>query len=162
MNIILLFVLQAVSAISDLEHMSRCLPAVRTFIADGGGSVDWLFEKADDDADVVLLYMMRMCYFRHDREIESTRYDAKALFGRVTDRVESFTDHEFALLSEAVRQEVVSGKPYEELFNKPLSEESEWESGFQKILFVVPLIGVGLAALVARGLIRPKVPTKHD
>lgn len=130
---------------SDLAHMSRCLPAVRSFISEGGDSVDWLFERAEEDADVVLLYMIRMCFFFHERYPGPHSYDAKALFGRVTSSVPSFTDSEFKLLSEAVHTEMISQKPFEELFNPLPGDTDFFTRTFDSIL--IPVLGMifGLA-----------------
>lgn len=135
---------------SDLTHMSRCLPAVRSFISEGGDSVDWLFERADEDADVVLLYMIRMCYFFHERSPGPHVYDAKALFGRVTSSVPSFTDSEFKLLSEAVHMEMTSQKPFEELFNPPPGDTDFFTGSVDSMLIPVlgMILGLGIPALV--------------
>ena len=126
-----------IAGMSDLEHMSKCLPAVRFFVSEGGDSVDWLFEKANNDADVVLLYMMRMCYFHQDRN-NPNQYDTGEIFARVSGHVPSFSEQELTILGEAVSREVISGKPYDELFNK----DSGFFSGSHKtatflVLFVL-------------------------
>lgn len=137
----MLMTLCVASQVSDQEHMSRCLPAVRSFISEGGDSVDWLFEQANEDADVVLLYMVRMCYFFHERSLPTAIYDAKALFARVTTSVPSFTDTEFKLLGEAVYMEMVSQKPFEELFN-PLPETSNFLFTGTMDSILIPVLGM--------------------
>ena len=145
----LLSILGASHALPDIAHMQKCLPAVRSFIADGGDSVDWLFEKANNETDVVLLYMLRMCYFHHERD-DLHQYNAKRLFSKVAGSVESFGDYEFELLTQAIKQEMVSGKPYEELVNKLEGEGEEWI----QLLYQPAVVGLGVTGLLVGVLIR--------
>ena len=137
MRYFVLAFLVGIEAMDNRTHMSNCLPAVRSFVAEGGDSVDWLFEQANDDADVVLLYMIRMCFFFHKRD-DHQQYDCGALFSKVTGTVPSFDQSHFSLLNEAVRGEIVSGKPYEELFNK---EDARWSLSAPTAI-VVGLLGL--------------------
>ena len=97
---------------SEQDHMSHCLPAVRKFMTDGSDSVEWLFEKANEETDVVILYLTRMCFFHHPRSEE--KYDMAPVFKQVTDKVASFDQDEFDLLSEAVRLEIVRGQYFQD------------------------------------------------
>ena len=134
--------------------MSRCLPAVRSFVRDGGDSVDWLFEQASNDADVVLLYSLRMCYFFHDREA-SEMYNVNELFKQVTGHVPSFSEKEFEILSEAVKLEIASGRPMQELFNPSAPESllSQLDTASLPILGMVIGLGIPLYMWSKRRLI---------
>ena len=129
--------------VGDQEHMSRCLPAVRKFVTDGSDSVEWLFEKASDDADVVILYLARMCFFYHER-LANEKYDMAPVFKAVTGKVESFGQHEFDLLSEAVRLEIVRGQHFEEYLESVSAEAPE--AGMDMILVQVcaAVLGLGI------------------
>jgi hypothetical protein len=142
--------------------MSRCLPAVRSFVRDGGDSVDWLFEQASNDADVVLLYSLRMCFFFHDRE-EVDAYKMNELFEKVTGHVPSFSDTEFALLSEAVKLEIASGRAMEELFNPapPESLLSQLET-VVSVPILGMVIGLGIIPLYMWSKRRVINRTKQD
>ena len=108
--IISLFVFQGTATFQreDRDHMARCMPAVRAFVSEGGDSILRLLAEAFDDVDVVLLYLLRMCYFHHDRDTVNG-YDVEKLFKDSQRKVSSFTDYEFTLLTEAIKEEQVSG-----------------------------------------------------
>lgn len=88
----------------DYEHMGRCMPAVRNFVSAGDDSFDLLLKQANDDIDVVLLYLLRKCYFHHSRDSDNL-YDMGKLQRGLIVEVASFTDYEFSLLTEALRAE---------------------------------------------------------
>ena len=68
-------------------------------------------EQAKDDIDVVLLYLLRMCYFDHVRE--DGEYSMHTVYAQRKGAVESFTDYEFALLTAAINEEQANRSLYE-------------------------------------------------
>ena len=80
------------------------MPAVRSFVSVGDDSFDVLLKQANDDIDVVLLYLLRKCYFHHSRDSDNL-YDMGKLHRELKVEVASFTDYEFSLLTEALRAE---------------------------------------------------------
>lgn len=97
----------------DQEHMARCMPATRRFVSEGGDAIEWLLEQAKDDIDVVLLYLLRMCYFDHVRE--DSEYSMNTVYAQREGAVESFTDYEFALLTAAINEEQANRSLYERI-----------------------------------------------
>lgn len=99
----------------DQEHMARCMPATRRFVSEGGEAIEWLLDQAKDDIDVVLLYLLRMCYFDHVRG--DGEYVMHTVYAQRKGAVESFTDDEFALLTAAINEEQANRSLYQRVMN---------------------------------------------
>ena len=102
----------AAAAVSDLTHMKSCVTSVRSVISDGGEEIDSLYKKANYNTDTVLLYLLRMCYYHHDRS--SVEYDMSALLSTHKTKVDRFTQKEFDLITEVTREEAINQSLYKD------------------------------------------------
>lgn len=81
-------------------QMARCVTSVRLFVESGGPSIDWLTEKANNDIDSVLLYLLRLCYYH------STPSDElQTVFDSIKTSVASFSPYELTLLQNVLADE---------------------------------------------------------
>ena len=139
---LLALILTTASGLSDFHHMRNCVTSVRVFVSDGGEPIEWLRTKARGDDDTVLLYLLRLCYF-YQTDKAGVPYDMPALYSRHKESVASFTDEEFALLSEVIRQEAITGIPYTE--HGPLTDTTDFGLDYMKL--VLPFL-TGMALVV--------------
>lgn len=142
-----LLLLASAAEIPDAVHLRACVSSVRSFVSDDNPGVDWLLEKANQDLDTVVLYLLRMCYFHHQRVVDA--YSMQPVFDSTKSTVSGFSEYEFQLLAEIVKEEASEGSEYR------LDESIKLEapSGAWEITAVVLAVGIPLALFRRRSVI---------
>lgn len=107
LTFLLMVTVSFAESITDLMHMTRCVPAVREYVQGESETMSWLTDKAGGDMDVVILFLVRTCSYNHKPSI--SRYDMISIERTMRSHVPPFTQDQLNELSEVLKEEFRSG-----------------------------------------------------